>query len=160
MNQARRFLRERAEAGSRSQDTEQRKALGKLVYVSYLVFGAQQAAFLMPLRRVFSIQPASIDVMRRDNAKQLFDNYIKAHGGELQVGCVSIHAPHAIMHTTQYVQSFVVPCVRSLLGTLGNCNARQLHVYTKLQRHTCTAQDVFYSGFALLVLHDCCLPYT
>lgn len=85
MNQARRFLRERAEAGSRSQDTEQRKALGKLVYVSYLVFGAQQAAFLMPLRRVFNIQPASVDVMRRDNAKQLFDNYIKAHGGELQV---------------------------------------------------------------------------
>lgn len=85
MNLARRFLRERAEAGSRSQDSEQRKALGKLVYVSYSVFGAQQAAFLMPLRRVFNIQPASVDVMRRDNAKQLFDNYIKAHGGELQV---------------------------------------------------------------------------
>ena len=90
MNLARRFLRERAEAGSRSQDSEQRKALGKLVYVSYVLFGAQQAAFLMPLRRVFNIQPASIDVMRRDNAKALFNNYIKAHGGELQV-CCSTH---------------------------------------------------------------------
>ena len=97
MNQARRFLRERAEAGSRSQDTEQRKALGKLVYVSYLVFGAQQAAFLMPLRRVFNIQPASIDVMRRDNAKQLFDNYIKAHGGELQV---SHQLPNTVLHSS------------------------------------------------------------
>lgn len=93
MNLARRFLRERAEAGSRSQDSEQRKALGKLVYVSYVLFGAQQAAFLMPLRRVFNIQPASIDVMRRDNAKALFNNYIKAHGGELQV-CYSPHTPN------------------------------------------------------------------
>jgi hypothetical protein len=111
MNQARRFLRERAEAGSRSQDTEQRKALGKLVYVSYLVFGAQQAAFLMPLRRVFSIQPASIDVMRRDNAKQLFDNYIKAHGGELQVSYPSIYA--FIHPCTQHVSSPRVRCVQS-----------------------------------------------
>ncbi len=102
MNQARRFLRERAEAGSRSQDTEQRKALGKLVYVSYLVFGAQQAAFLMPLRRVFSIQPASIDVMRRDNAKQLFDNYIKAHGGELQVS-------YPFMHSFIYAHNMCLP---------------------------------------------------
>ena len=97
MNLARRFLRERAEAGSRSQDAEGRKALGKLVYVSYVLFGAQQAAFLMPLRRVFSIQPASVEVMRRDNAKQLFNNYIKANGGELQVGArtdMLIALPH------------------------------------------------------------------
>lgn len=85
MNLARRFLRERAEAGSRTQGAEQRKALSKLVYVSYLVFGAQQASFLMPLRRVLNIQPASVDIMRRDNAKELFDNYLKANGGELKV---------------------------------------------------------------------------
>ena len=98
MNQARRLLRERAEAGSRSQDAEQRKALGKLVYVSYQVFGPQQAAFLMPLRRVFNIQPASIEVMRRDNAKQLFDNYIKAHGGELQVSAVFCYLIVCVYH--------------------------------------------------------------
>ena len=92
MNLARRFLRERAEAGSRTQDAEQRKALGKLVYVSYALFGAQQASFLMPLRRVFNIQPPAIDVMRRDNAKLLFNNYIKAHGGELQVCIVFFFA--------------------------------------------------------------------
>lgn len=61
------------------------QALGKLVYVSYLVFGPTQASYLMPLPRVLGIQAASIDIMRRDNAKQLFDNYIKNNGGELKV---------------------------------------------------------------------------
>jgi len=37
--------------------------------------------------------------MRRDNAKQLFDNYIKAHGGELQVSHPSFYA-------------FIYPCIQ------------------------------------------------
>lgn len=55
------------------------------MYVSYQVFGATQASYLMPIPRVMGIQAAGIDVMRRDNAKQLFDNYVKANGGELRV---------------------------------------------------------------------------
>ena len=140
MNQARRFLRERAEAGSRTQDTEQRKALGKLVYVSYLVFGAQQAAFLMPLRRVFNIQPASIDVMRRDNAKQLFDNYIKAHGGELQVE----HELHSLtayfVHINLGCQSQPRQCIMSFCHKLVQAvSALHWHrlgeIYTSFTNH-------------------------
>ena len=77
------------------------QALGKLVYVSYLVFGAQQAAFVLPWKRVLDIQPATIDVMRRDNAKQLFQNFIKDNGGELQVrpDCAVISDLHHALQT-------------------------------------------------------------
>lgn len=56
----RRILRGRLEAGSRGEDFEARKAFQKLIYVSNLVFGDRQAAFLLPWARVFGLNDAQV----------------------------------------------------------------------------------------------------
>lgn len=53
------------------------------MYVSYIVFGDQKAAFLLPWRRVFNLTDAQLFVARRDNARAIFSGYLAARGGEL-----------------------------------------------------------------------------
>lgn len=79
----RRILRGRLEAGSRGEDFEARKAFQKLIYVSNLVFGDRQAAFLLPWARVFGLNDAQVYVAKRDNARLLFKSFID-QAGELQ----------------------------------------------------------------------------
>ena len=57
------------------------QALHKLVYVSGLVFGEQQAAFLLPWKRIFGYTDASLFVAKRDNAKALFKSFLDSQGG-------------------------------------------------------------------------------
>ncbi|EFN52285.1 hypothetical protein CHLNCDRAFT_139027 [Chlorella variabilis] len=87
----RRILRGRMEAGSRADDVEARKTFQKLIYVSNLVFGDRQAAFLLPWTRVFGLTEAQasarlscVYVAKRDNAKGIFKQYLDSHGGQLQ----------------------------------------------------------------------------
>eukprot|EP00891_Asterochloris_glomerata_P003309 jgi/Astpho2/3309/fgenesh1_pg.00054_%23_10_t len=82
MNLARRLLREKAEQ-RKGGGAEQRKAFQKLIYVSYQVFGAQKASFLLPFARTLGINPGGIDIANREVAKQLFQNFLVAAGGEL-----------------------------------------------------------------------------
>lgn len=77
----RRILRGRLEAGSRGEDIEARKTFQKLIYISNLVFGERQAAFLLPWARIFGLTDAQIQVARRDNARSLFASNIAAAGG-------------------------------------------------------------------------------
>lgn len=77
----RRVLRGRLEAGSRSEDVAARKAFQKLVYISNLVFGDRQAAFLLPWQRVFGLSNAQLQIARRDNAKSLFNSKLNAMTG-------------------------------------------------------------------------------
>jgi len=77
----RRVLRGRLEAGSRGEDIDARKTFQKLIYVSTLVFGERQAAFLLPWARVFGLTDAQIQVARRDNAKSLFKHRVMSNGG-------------------------------------------------------------------------------
>ena len=77
----RRVLRGRLEAGSRGEDFDARKTFQKLIYVSTLVFGERQAAFLLPWARVFGLTDAQIQVARRDNAKSLFKYRVMSNGG-------------------------------------------------------------------------------
>jgi len=76
----RRILRGRMEAGSRGEDFEARKTFQRLMYISGLVFGERQAAFLLPWGRVFGINDAQVQVARRDNARVLFSQYMAATG--------------------------------------------------------------------------------
>jgi hypothetical protein len=62
---------------------EQRKAFQRLVYLSYIVFGDQKSAFLLPWRRVFNLTDAQLFVARRSNAQAIFSGYLAARGGEL-----------------------------------------------------------------------------
>ncbi|KAL4420333.1 hypothetical protein ABPG77_010238 [Micractinium sp. CCAP 211/92] len=80
----RRILRGRMEASSRNEDVEARKTFQKLIYVSNLVFGDRQAAFLLPWQRVFGLTDAQLYVAKRDNAKNIFKQYLDANGGELK----------------------------------------------------------------------------
>jgi hypothetical protein len=68
----RRLSRAGFETQARSAQFEQRKAFQRLIYLSYLVFGDQKAAFLLPWRRVFNLTDAQVFVARRDNARALF----------------------------------------------------------------------------------------
>jgi hypothetical protein len=77
----RRVLRGRLEAGSRSEDVAARKAFQKLVYISNLVFGDRQAAFLLPWQRVFGLSNAQLQIARRDNAKALFNSKLHSMTG-------------------------------------------------------------------------------
>lgn len=77
----RRILRGRMEAGTRGEDIEARKTFQKLIYVSTLVFGERQAAFLLPWTRVFGLNDAQLQVARRDNARALFKARVAASGG-------------------------------------------------------------------------------
>jgi hypothetical protein len=52
------------------------------VYLSYIVFGEQKAAFLLPWRRVFNLTDAQLFVARRDNARAIFSGHLAARGGE------------------------------------------------------------------------------
>ncbi|KAL4860244.1 hypothetical protein ACK3TF_000429 [Chlorella vulgaris] len=80
----RRFLRGRMEAGNREEDAEARKNFQKLIYISNLVFGDRQAAFLLPWARVFGLSEAQLYVAKRDNAKGIFKQYLDSQGGQLQ----------------------------------------------------------------------------
>ena len=77
----RRVLRGRLESGTRGEDQEARKTFQKLIYVSNLVFGDRQSAFLLPWARVFGLSDATVQVARRDNARALFRQRIAAEGG-------------------------------------------------------------------------------
>jgi hypothetical protein len=66
----------------RQSQFEQRKAFQRLVYLSYIVFGEQKAAFLLPWRRVFNLTDAQLFVARRDNARAIFSGHLAARGGE------------------------------------------------------------------------------
>ena len=77
----RRILRGRMEAGTRGEDMEARKTFQKLIYVSTLVFGERQAAFLLPWTRIFGLNEAQIQVARRDNARALFKARVTSEGG-------------------------------------------------------------------------------
>ena len=61
------------------------QALNKLIYVSGLVFGERQEAFLLPWKRLFNYTDATLYVAKRDQAKALFKGHLDAQGGELQV---------------------------------------------------------------------------
>eukprot|EP00878_Enallax_costatus_P008337 GHUV01008715.1.p1 GENE.GHUV01008715.1~~GHUV01008715.1.p1 ORF type:complete len:884 (+),score=360.27 GHUV01008715.1:261-2912(+) len=78
----RRLSRIGFEYKDRQAQFEQRKAFQRLVYVSYIVFGDQKAAFLLPWRRVFNLTDAQLFVARRDNARAIFSGYLAARGGE------------------------------------------------------------------------------
>lgn len=56
----RRLSRIGFEYKDRQSQFEQRKAFQRLVYVSYIVFGDQKAAFLLPWRRVFNLTDAQV----------------------------------------------------------------------------------------------------
>lgn len=77
----RRILRGRMEAGSRADDFEARKTFQRLIYVSSIVFGERQAAFLLPWIRVFGLTEAQVQVARRDNARALFRARLVSEGG-------------------------------------------------------------------------------
>lgn len=81
MDVGRRVLRGRLEAGTRGEDMEARKTFQKLIYVSSLVFGERQSAFLLPWARVFGLTDAQVQVARRDNARSLFKQHVLAAGG-------------------------------------------------------------------------------
>lgn len=61
------------------------QALNKLIYVSGLVFGAQQEAFLLPWKRVCDYNDATLYVAKRDQAKALFKGHLESLGSELPV---------------------------------------------------------------------------
>ena len=65
------------------------QAFQKLIYVSYQVFGAQKASFLLPFARTLGINPGGIDIANREVAKQLFQNFLVAAGGELPVSPIA-----------------------------------------------------------------------
>jgi len=77
----RRLSRAGSEARARLGQFEQRKAFQRLIYLSYLVFGEQKAAFLLPWRRVFNLTDAQVFVARRDNARALFAQRLAALSG-------------------------------------------------------------------------------
>lgn len=78
----RRLSRIGFEYKDRQAQFEQRKTFQRLVYVSYIVFGEQKAAFLLPWMRVFNLTGAQLFVARRDNARAIFTGYLAARGGE------------------------------------------------------------------------------
>uniref|UniRef100_A0A383VE54 Uncharacterized protein n=1 Tax=Tetradesmus obliquus TaxID=3088 RepID=A0A383VE54_TETOB len=78
----RRLSRIGFEYKDRQSQFEQRKAFQRLVYLSYIVFGEQKAAFLLPWRRVFNLTDAQLFVARRDNARAIFQGHLAARGGE------------------------------------------------------------------------------
>jgi hypothetical protein len=90
----RRALRGRLEAGSRAEDVGARRAFQKLIYVSGLVFGDRQAAFLLPWARVFGLTDAQVAVARRDNARALFKAAVAA-GGLLRADADALRALRA-----------------------------------------------------------------
>ena len=61
------------------------QAFQRLVWVSYGVFGPERASFLLPLTRALNVSPGTIDIARRDVAKQLFSDFLKQQGAELEV---------------------------------------------------------------------------
>lgn len=79
----RRLSRFGFEIKDRQSQFNAQKAFQRLIYVSYLVFGDQKAAFLLPWRRVFNLTDAQLFVARRDNAKAIFRQYLETHGGDL-----------------------------------------------------------------------------
>jgi hypothetical protein len=79
----RRLSRQQFEYKDRQSQFEQRKAFQRLIYLSYIVFGDQKAAFLLPWRRVFNLNESQLVVARRDNAKAIFSQHLAAQGGDL-----------------------------------------------------------------------------
>lgn len=61
------------------------QALNKLIYVSGLVFGERQEAFLLPWKRVCDYNDAAMYVAKRDQAKALFKSHLNSKGAELPV---------------------------------------------------------------------------
>lgn len=59
----------------------------KLIFVSNLVFGDQQAAFLLPWERTFKLTKAQLQVAKRDSGKALFKSFLDQRGGQLEVSC-------------------------------------------------------------------------
>ncbi len=80
----RRLSRGAIEYKDRQSQFEQRKAFQRLIYLSYIVFGDQKAAFLLPWRRVFNLNDAQLFVARRENARAIFVAHLQERtGGDL-----------------------------------------------------------------------------
>ncbi len=67
----------------------------KLIFVSNLVFGDQQAAFLLPWERTFKLTKAQLQVAKRDSGKALFKSFLDQRGGQLEVSCC-VHTPNPL----------------------------------------------------------------
>lgn len=61
------------------------QALNKLIYVSGLLFGERQEAFMLPWKRVCNYTDATLYVAKRDQAKALFKDHIESYGEGLPV---------------------------------------------------------------------------
>lgn len=79
----RRLSRQGFEIKDRQSQFNAQRAFQRLIYVSFLVFGDQKAAFLLPWRHVFNLTDAQLFVARRDNAKAIFRQYMQSHGDDL-----------------------------------------------------------------------------
>lgn len=66
----------------------------KLIFVSNLVFGDQQAAFLLPWERTFKLTKAQLQVAKRDSGKALFKSFLDQRGGQLEVSCCVLPPTH------------------------------------------------------------------
>ncbi|KAI3994230.1 hypothetical protein MKX01_012487 [Papaver californicum] len=77
MEIGRHIFRQRLETGDRDEDTEQRRAFQKLIYVSTLVFG-DASTFLLPWKRVFKVTDSQVEVAIRDSAQRLYASKIKS----------------------------------------------------------------------------------
>ncbi len=77
------------------------QALNKLIYVSGLVFGERQEAFLLPWKRVCGYSNESLIVAKRDQAKALFKNHMDAIGEGVPV--IPYHL--ALPRSSQALQS-------------------------------------------------------
>ena len=61
------------------------QALNKLIYVSGLLFGERQEAFMLPWKRLVGYTDATMYVAKRDQAKALFQDHIKTYEQGLPV---------------------------------------------------------------------------
>ena len=53
--------------------------------MSSLVFGERQEAYLLPWKRMFDYNDASLYVAKRDQARALFKAHLDSYGAQLQV---------------------------------------------------------------------------
>lgn len=86
----RRFVRSSYEAGSREANALERKTFQKLIFVSQLVFGERQAAFLLPWERTFRMTGSQLQVAVRDSGKALFRSFLDSRGGQLEADRVQL----------------------------------------------------------------------
>ncbi|KAL4522238.1 hypothetical protein Ndes2437B_g07974 [Nannochloris sp. 'desiccata'] len=130
----RRVLRGRMESSNRGEDFEARKTFQKLIYVSSLVFGERQAAFLLPWVRVFNLNAAQLEVARRDNARALFKSRVESLGG--------LRAERAALATLKTYQSEIrladdeatSVIVEAVQSTLQNCMDRAIECVKRRSR--------------------------